>query len=109
MTDKQWEKTTTGILTKCRFCGRMFNGGGGELRNDGVLVGECEHCSNTLSQEVKKERERTIEECRKWLPKRQEPSDSDCTEVRWQKIGSNLAIAEMEDQLKEIRKDFPKE
>ena len=42
------QSTTSDILIKCRFCGRRFLGDGGEMREDGIIIGECRHCAFVL-------------------------------------------------------------
>ena len=44
--------TTSAVVVKCRFCGKKSLGTKGELRDAGVLIGECGHCSYELRSKL---------------------------------------------------------
>lgn len=58
-------RENTGIIwVKCRFCGGHFEGESGkdyEVRDTGVLVGECSNCTNELSTLISHERAEAVD------------------------------------------------
>ena len=106
MTDKQWEKGFDFKFKGRVNLSRTLN----IAKEEKAIIDDARvFMKSTISQEVKKERERIVDEMETCLPKVEPVDDKDCVEVRWRKIGNNLAVSEIGDILKEIRKDFPKE